>query len=341
MARVPEPEQTENGPTYEGRVLDRPEDEVVDQGVSFDIRTLFSRRGVIGLVGAGVGTVALAACGSSNSSSESGSTTSSDVTEIPDETNGPYPADGTNGPDILEESGIVRQDIRTNLDGGDAVEGVALNFTLKVTDMVNDNKAFEGAAVYAWQCDAQGLYSMYSEGVEDDTWLRGVQVADENGEVTFISIFPGCYTGRWPHIHFEVYPDVDSITDSENCICTSQMALPEEACNDVYALDAYDGSAKNLSGVTLDDDNVFGDDSGVNQMATLSGDVDSGYVASLNVAIDTSTESNTGGGGGGGEAPEGQDGGTPPEGGEGQTPPDGEAPGGTSPDQESSEDTEE
>lgn len=312
MARVPEPEETPDGPTYEGRLLDHPDEEVVDQGAAFDIRTLFSRRSVLGVVGAGIGTVALAACGM-NSASGSDSL----VTEIPDETAGPYPADGSNGPDILEQSGIVRSDIRSNIDGSETVEGVALTFTLKVTDMANDNKAFEGVAVYAWHCDAQGRYSMYSEGVEDATWLRGVQVADEKGEVTFTSVFPACYTGRWTHIHFEIYPDVDSITDADNAIATSQMALPEDACNAVFELSVYDGSAENLSNVSLDDDNVFGDDGGEHQMATISGDTDKGYVASLDVPVDTGTEP-TGGaapGGGGGEGGEPPEGGAPPEGG--------------------------
>lgn len=312
MARVPELEETPDGPTYEGRLLDHPDEEVVDQGAAFDIRTLFSRRSVLGVVGAGIGTVALAACGM-NSASGSDSL----VTEIPDETAGPYPADGSNGPDILEQSGIVRSDIRSNIDGSETVEGVALTFTLRVTDMANDNKAFEGVAVYAWHCDAQGRYSMYSEGVEDATWLRGVQVADEKGEVTFTSVFPACYTGRWTHIHFEIYPDVDSITDADNAIATSQMALPEDACNAVFELSAYDGSAENLSNVSLDDDNVFGDDGGEHQMATISGDTDKGYVASLDVPVDTGTEP-TGGaepGGGGGEGGEPPEGGAPPEGG--------------------------
>ncbi|MGO2024804.1 MAG: intradiol ring-cleavage dioxygenase [Brevibacterium aurantiacum] len=312
MARVPEPEETPDGPTYEGRLLDHPDEEVVDQGAAFDIRTLFSRRSVLGVVGAGIGTVALAACGMNSASG-----CDSSVTEIPDETAGPYPADGSNGPDILEQSGIVRSDIRSNIDGSETVEGVALTFTLKVTDMANDNKAFEGVAVYAWHCDAQGRYSMYSEGVEDATWLRGVQVADEKGEVTFTSVFPACYTGRWTHIHFEIYPDVDSITDADNAIATSQMALPEDACNAVFELSVYDGSAENLSNVSLDDDNVFGDDGGEHQMATISGDTDKGYVASLDVPVDTGTEP-TGGaepGGGGGEGGEPPEGGAPPEGG--------------------------
>ena len=40
MSRIPEPVQTPEGPTYEGRLLDRADEEVVDQGAAFDIRTL-------------------------------------------------------------------------------------------------------------------------------------------------------------------------------------------------------------------------------------------------------------------------------------------------------------
>jgi protocatechuate 3,4-dioxygenase beta subunit len=328
MSRIPEPESTPDGPAYEGRLLDRADEEVVDQGVAFDIRTLISRRGVLSLVGVGAGAVALAACSTDASgSTSSSSATSTDAAtattstgEIPDETAGPYPGDGSNGVNVLEESGIVRSDIRSSIGGGLTAEGVPMTFTLTVLDMNNDDAPFEGVAVYAWHCDAAGLYSMYSEGIEEETYLRGVQVADSAGTVTFTSIFPACYTGRWPHIHFEVYPDVDSITDAANAIATSQAALPEDISTGVYELAGYEGSTANLAQVTLDNDNVFGDDGGELQLATATGDLDSGYVVTLTARVDTGTTPTAGsspaGGDGGGE------GGTPPSGGgEGGTPP--------------------
>jgi protocatechuate 3,4-dioxygenase beta subunit len=130
---------------------------------------------------------------------------------------------------------------------------------------------------------------MYSSGVEDETYLRGVQVADASGVVSFASIVPACYSGRWPHIHFEVYPGVDSITDASNAIATSQVALQEEACTAVYALDAYAGSAANLARVGLDSDSVFGDDGGALQLATMTGSPASGYSAALTASVDTRT----------------------------------------------------
>ncbi|MFT3887995.1 MAG: intradiol ring-cleavage dioxygenase [Arachnia sp.] len=307
MTHFPEPDITPNGPAYEGRPLVRPDEEVVDQGAGFDIATILSRRGVLSILG--LGTVALAACAPAVGSTSAGATSSSGVSasgtsstasgslpagEIPDETAGPYPADGSNDVngqvvDVLEQSGIVRQDLRTSIGGGDAVAGIPLTFTLAITDMANSDAPFAGVAVYAWHCDAQGRYSMYSDGVQDQTWLRGVQLAGSDGTVTFTSIVPGCYSGRWPHIHFEVYPDEASITDSTNAIATSQLAFPEDMLHVVYEGSDYSGSEQNLSQVTLASDNVFGEDSAALQMATVTGDATSGYTAALTVRVDTTT----------------------------------------------------
>ncbi len=96
-------------------------------------------------------------------------------------------------------------------------------------------------------------------GDPDENYLRGVQEADADGEVTFTTIFPACYSGRWPHIHFEVYPSLAKATNSANKIATSQIALPEDACNAVYATAGYEQSVQNMSQVSLDSDNVFSD----------------------------------------------------------------------------------
>lgn len=323
VSRIPEPEQTPRGPAYEGRLLDRADDEVVDQGVAFDIGTLVSRRGLLSILGIGAGTVALAACtptilttasptATGTTSPTPGASTATGgglpAGEIPDETAGPYPGDGSNGADVLEQSGIVRDDIRTSIGGGATATGVPMTLRLTILDMANGDRPFENVAVYVWHCDAQGGYSMYSDGIENETYLRGVQVADADGAVTFTSIFPACYTGRWPHIHFEVYPDVDAITDSTNAISTSQVALPEHVSSIVYALSEYEGSARNMSELTLASDNVFGEDSAALQMATVTGDSTAGYAVALTVRVDTTTEP-TGGsvpGGGGRGGPGGE-----------------------------------
>lgn len=290
---------------------------MVDQGAPFDITTLVTRRRVLTLFGAGVGAFALAACSNTSGAADptASSTSSAAISEIPDETNGPYPADGSNGVNVLEESGIIRSDITSSLDGNTTVAGVPLALTFTVTDLANSNRPFEGVAVYAWQCDAEGKYSMYSEGVEDETYLRGIQIADAGGQATFTTIIPGCYTGRWTHIHFEVYPDAASATNADNAIATSQLAFPQDVCDTVYQLDTYPGSAENLAQIgEIENDNVFGDGHDL-QMGTFTGDARSGYVGTLAVAIDTTTEPAAGAppGGGQGGGPGGP-GGPPPAG---------------------------
>lgn len=291
MSRIPEPDSTPNGPAYEGRLLNRADEEVVDQGIAFDLTTLLNRRSVLSLVGLGVGAVALAACTPTTSASTGASATgsSSATGEIPDETAGPYPGDGSNGVDVLNRSGIVRSDIRQSLGGGTTAAGVPIALTLTILDMANNDAPFKDVAVYVWHCDAAGNYSMYSPGVTNETYLRGVQVADSSGTVSFRSIFPACYSGRWPHIHFEVYPKVADITDSTKAIATSQVAMPKSACDTVYALSTYKGSNSNLSQVSLASDNVFGNDGGALQLATVTGDAASGYQVALTVRVDTRT----------------------------------------------------
>ena len=314
MTNSPDPDTTPQGPAYEGRLLARPDDDVVDQGAGFDLATAFSRRRVLGLLGIGAGALTLAACGSTSAGSSSASTTAASATttgEIPEETNGPYPADGSDSSlNVLDDSGIVRSDITTNLGGGASVAGVPLSLTFVLTDMVDGDAPFEGAAVYVWQCNAAGQYSLYSSGVEDDTFLRGIQVADAEGEVTFTTIVPGCYPGRWPHIHVEVYPDAASASEVSHAIATSQVAFPEALVRRVFAGDAYAGSTANLDSIgSIGDDMVFGDGHDL-EMPTFTGSVARGYTATLPVAIDTSTSTGAGVAGGGGGA-----GATPPSGG--------------------------
>jgi hypothetical protein len=102
--------------------------------------------------------------------------------------------------------------------------------------------------------------------------------------VTFTSIFPGCYSGRWPHVHFEVYPSLDAATGSGTMLSTSQLALPADACELVYATDGYEDSVGNLARTSLEGDNVFGDGYAL-QLATVTGSVDEGFVAALTVAV--------------------------------------------------------
>ncbi len=209
-------------------------------------------------------------------------------TLIPSETGGPYPGDGTNGPNVLTTSGIVRSDIRASFgSAGSAVAaGTPLLVTLRLVSTVATCAPLAGLAVYLWHCNATGGYSLYSSGVTTQNYLRGVQVSDANGEVSFLTIFPGCYAGRWPHIHFEIYESAAKATSGANAARTSQLALPEATCRTVYAQTGlYPSSTSNLNAVSLNTDNVFSDDHAVLQSPTISGDNAVGYAADLEVGV--------------------------------------------------------
>jgi len=227
-------------------------------------------------------TAATAAGGPADST---GSAAAAGCDTIPEETAGPFPGDGSNGPDALGADGVVRSDITTSLNGGAAAEGVPLTVRLSLVDAASSCAPKQGAAVYVWHCDREGRYSMYSDGVEDATYLRGVQPVAGDGTVEFTTVFPGAYTGRWPHIHFEVYDSVDAATGGGSPIATSQLALPEDTCHQVYATDGYEASVGNLARLSLASDNVFGDDGGVHQLATMSGTTDGGLTAALQVPV--------------------------------------------------------
>lgn len=135
-----------------------------------------------------------------------------------------------------------------------------------------------------WHCDIDGNYSLYSPGTTNQNYLRGVEAADADGLVTFKSIFPAAYSGRWPHLHFEVYPNLAAATSAGARIATSQLALPEDTCQQVYATDGYSASVRNLAQTSLARDMVFGDGYS-SQLAIMTGDVATGYVASLRAPV--------------------------------------------------------
>lgn len=140
-----------------------------------------------------------------------------------------------------------------------------------------------GAAVYLWHCDRQGQYSMYSSAIEDETYLRGIAKTDKHGTAWFKTIFPACYSGRWPHIHFEVYKSVATAVANGPIVKTSQIALPQSTCEQVYADSLYEGSTSNLAAVSLSTDNVFSDDGGRYQLAKMKGSVKKGFEANLTI----------------------------------------------------------
>lgn len=291
------------------------ETEEHDLGLSHDLPRIMARRGLLGLLGGVGAAAALSACGADDSASsgtESTSSASSSAAaggppdgppdggaapggessvevaegEIPEETAGPYPGDGSNGPNVLSESGVVRSDITSSFGSASGVaEGIPTTVKLKVYDLTGDEiTPLAGAAVYLWHCDREGRYSLYDDGVADENYLRGVQEADADGNLSFTTIFPACYAGRWPHMHFEVYESLVKATSADNKLRTSQLALPQDVCDTVYATEGYEQSVSNLGQLSLESDNIFSDGYSL-QLAKVTGSVDEGYTVSLNVPV--------------------------------------------------------
>lgn len=191
-------------------------------------------------------------------------------TLIPSETAGPFPLD------LTENSTYFRQDIRENK------TGVLLNLKLKIFG-VNNCAPMQNVRVNIWHCDKDGLYSGYSQsnnqGQAGLTYLRGYQFTDANGEVNFVTIFPGWYTGRICHIHFQVYV-------SANYAAISQLTFPIAAKNALYAANSslY---TKGADPLTYASDNIFSNGYEF-QLATLTENSNGGYDAYLEVSVDAS-----------------------------------------------------
>ena len=278
-----------------------------DRGLDHDLPRLLHRRGLLKLV-AGASLVTLAGCADAGTPTPAsgspadgsprgaapggpppgeagGSSRTVSVGEVPEETAGPYPGDGSNGANLLTQSGVVRSDITTSFGSSTTkAEGIPLAITMTVQNYDKAKAAYAGAAVYLWHCDRAGQYSMYSEAVVNENYLRGVQEADTQGQVKFTTIFPACYAGRWPHIHFEVYPSLAKATSSQNKIATSQMALPHQVSAAVYATSGYEQSVRNLGQVSLESDNVFRDGYDL-QLPTVTGSPESGYDLKFSCAV--------------------------------------------------------
>jgi len=131
-------------------------------------------------------------------------------------------------------------------DIADGQPGVPMQWDFQVVDTFTC-QPLPGATVHLWQCNAQGLYSGVHNvvltpdlkpvdgGVDltDTSFLRGVQKADEEGRVRFLSIVPGWYAPRPTHVHLKVYPP----TFGE--VATTQLYFPPAFCDQVYQQETY------------------------------------------------------------------------------------------------------
>jgi protocatechuate 3,4-dioxygenase beta subunit len=269
------------------------EDHDHDQGLAFDLNTLMQRRRVLGL---GALTV-LAGCNPFNGGESTISAKAAGgavCIKDPGETAGPFPGDGTNKKagqtvNVLTQSGVVREDIRTSFAGMTPIaDGAQLDLVITVVNVSAACAPLAGRAVYIWHCDAQGRYSLYD--TDDSNYLRGVGITDDRGEVRFTTSFPGCYPGRWPHIHFEVFESAEKAATGKDSLLISQFALPADACKAVYeGSEAYAASVTNLAkSRPLEQDGIFADNTPEQvkaQTIAVTGDAAGAFKGSVTVGI--------------------------------------------------------
>lgn len=261
-----------------------------DHGLAHDLRIMAQqlqrRQALRWFAGAGTAALVAGCSGGSSASTDTATVTTATATPTPSptptptptattvtsgsciadpaETAGPYPADGTNTAsgstsNTLTINGIVRSDIRPSFISTTTVAtGVQVVLTLTLVNVNAACAPLAGYAVYLWHCDRSGNYSLYTAA--NESYLRGVQVTDGNGQVTFTTIFPGCYSGRYPHMHFEIFSSLANATGGRYAVLTSQLAMPNAACTSIYAdTTTYPSSRTNFAQVSVSNDNVFGD----------------------------------------------------------------------------------
>jgi len=147
---------------------------------------------------------------------------------------------------VLTDSAGFRRDVRSNLDGKNIQDGAEFTLNIKVVNASNNCEPVAGAAVYLWHCNAACEYSAYAAMGQshqtDNDFLKGGQITDLNGQVTFVTIYPGRYRGRATYFHVAIYKDDSLATELK----TIQFAFDESITNTVYASgSAYDKSDKN------------------------------------------------------------------------------------------------
>lgn len=202
----------------------------------------------------------------------SGSGRGTTCREVPEEEPGAHP----------DVQGLLTQDAfyRSDITEGKAGTPLTLQLSLMHADV--DCAPLAGANVEVWHVDAAGIYSEYATadnaGSTATTYLRGVQSSDNAGRVTFRTVYPGWYAPRATHVHVRIYRDLVLRK-------TTQFGFPDATSEAVYgSTNVYEKGANPTKNAA---DTVFGASSGgaAQQIATVTGDNQSGYVASLTLAI--------------------------------------------------------
>ncbi|MGQ0672010.1 MAG: intradiol ring-cleavage dioxygenase [Hyphomicrobium sp.] len=178
---------------------------------------------------------------------------------------------------------LVRADI------AEGRPGAPLKLVLKVIES-GPCTPIAGSRVDVWHADAGGVYSGYAGqgdtrnvSTKGETYLRGTQTTDASGSASFLTVFPGWYPGRTPHIHVKAFLDAKTVL-------TGQMYFPEELFARVYR-ERAPYSSRPVADTTNGTDFLFksGEREGGGILFAVKEEADL-IVASLVIAVDRSGE---------------------------------------------------
>ena len=246
------------------------------------LHRVIDRRAALGALGA-VGAVVLAGCSGSDDASSTPSSTAARSTSTtlggdaspacvltPEETEGPFVLDLSDQPEL------VRREIT------EGRPGVPLSVSLTVLGVGRSCAPLANARVDIWHTDHHGVYSGFDQPGADtagETFMRGIQMTDRNGVVTFDTVYPGWYEGRATHIHYQVFRD-------DGLVTTSQLAFPDDITRTVYASTLYRSRGQNESVPTTADDSLFADGT-EGEVLAVTGGIDEGFRGTLSVGVRT------------------------------------------------------
>lgn len=241
-----------------------------------------TRRAAIGTAGAtgallvlGRGALGLGDGGATTTSYAQGSS----CVLTPEKTEGPY---------FVDER-LDRSDIRSNSDGSGARDGIPLELKINVVRVDEDCGPAGGVVVDIWHADADGLYSdVQQNGTVGQDFLRGLQVTDSDGSVTFKTIYPGWYMGRTIHIHFKVRTFE---SDGNSYEFTSQLFFADSTNSEVVSTDAYDD--RGSQDTTNSQDNIYAGDTEL--LVALNGSPANGFTGETTVGLTGLPDTGSGG----------------------------------------------
>ena len=243
---------------------------IMDEG-DRTIGRIYSRREALKLIVGAGGALLLAACGPLGEDDDTSSEAAAGCVVRPELAEGPIFVDGQ----------MNRADVRSDPATGAISAGALLNLTFNVSRL-QDNSCdpLANAQIDIWHCDAAGIYSDTDQLGFDTVgqkFLRGHQFTDENGQVTFQTIYPGWYVGRAVHIHFKIRTE-------DGYDFTSQLFFDDDFTDQVFSREPY--AQRGAPALRNRDDGIF-NENGDQLLLQVQEDGD-GYTTSFDITLDIS-----------------------------------------------------